>query len=59
MFQECRNKSAVHNINIDLLSKSSIFSHTFAQIRSKPKNACNIQYIFLSLHAKISFIQQF
>ena len=49
LFQECQEKfsSAINEVNIDLLSKSRIFSQkararTFAQIPSKPKIACNI-----------------
>ena len=50
LFQECQDicSSAINEVNIDLLSKKSHFftksarARTFAQIRSKPKNACNI-----------------
>ena len=50
LFQECQEKcsSAINEVNIDLLSiKSHFFTKkasmcTFAQIHSKPKNACNI-----------------
>ena len=49
-FQEYQDKcsSAFNEVNIDLLSKKSYFykkhacARTFAYIRSKPKNACNI-----------------
>ena len=47
-FQEYQNEcsSAINEVKIDLLSKKSYFftksARTFAQIRSKPKNACNI-----------------
>ena len=50
LFQECQDKcsSAINEVKIDLLSKSRIFftksarTRSFAQIRSKPKNACKI-----------------
>ena len=48
LFQECQEKfaSAINEVNIALLSKKSHFftksARTFAQIPSKPKNACNI-----------------
>ena len=49
LFQVCQEKcsSAIIEVNIDLLSKKSHFltksarAHTFVQIPSKPKNACN------------------
>ena len=51
IFQEYQDKcsSAINEVKIDLLSKKVVFFHkkracarTFTQIRSKPKNACNI-----------------
>ena len=47
-FQEYQDKcsSAINEVKIDLLSKKLYFftksARNFAQIRSKPKNACNI-----------------
>ena len=49
-FQKYQDKcsSAINEVKIDLLSKKSYFftksarARTFAQIRSKRKNACNI-----------------
>ena len=50
LYQEYQDKcsSAINDVEIDLLSKSCIFhkkrvhAHTFAEIHSKLKNACNI-----------------